>query len=134
MQPARAHTSDGKSRPNVQPLAAPTLPPTYYTIGEGARVAALRGMGTTLNSQLTYWASVTTPCKVVDQSAAYAHNNTVQNINAIITTMNAACTEFSILTTAGQRMPLFVSLDYNAFVPALNAIRAQLAAMQTAKP
>jgi hypothetical protein len=131
---ARAHTSDGQERSNVEPRAAPTLPPARYTIGEGARVGVLNTFATTLNSQLTYWASATPPCSVLDRSASYGIGHGTARINAIISTMAAACTEFSILTTAGQRMTPFVSLDYNGFTSAINAIRAQLAAMQTAKP
>jgi hypothetical protein len=127
-------TSDGQERANVQPRAAPTLPAAYGTIGEGARVGVLNDFGTMLNNQLTYWASVTPPCAVLDRRAAYGIGHGVMRINAIIATMNAACAEFSILTGAGAQMKQYVWLDYNGFVPAINAIRAQLSAMQTAKP
>jgi hypothetical protein len=131
---AKAHTSDGQERSNAEPRAAPTLPPARYTIGEGARVGVLNDFATTLNAQLTYWASATAPCPVLDRSATYGLGHGTTRLNAIISTMAAACTEFSILTTAGQRMTPYGSLDYNGFTPAINAIRAQLAAMQAAKP
>lgn len=138
MQPPKphttVHTSDGKSRPNVEPRAAPPLPPAYYNVGEGARVGILNMYATMLNAQLDYWAGTTPHTLVVDLSGAYSHNNACGNINRIIATMNAACTEHSILTTAGQRMLPYISLGYNGFVPAIKAIRAQLTAMQTALP
>lgn len=136
-QRPRAHTSDGEARPNVPvvtPLAAPALPPSYYTIGENARVGVLNTYATMLNAQLTYWAAVISPCPVISPAAGYPHSNVTQRVNDIIRTMAAACSEFSILTGAGQQMQPYISLDYNGFVPAMMAIRAQLSAMQTAKP
>jgi hypothetical protein len=130
----RPFTSDGQERSNAQPRAAPALPASYSSIGESARVGVLNDFGTMLNGQLTYWTSVTTPCKVIDRSAAYSNNDVVRRINDIINTMAAACTEFSILGGAGQQMKPFTSLDYNAFTTVMNAIRAQLSAMQTAHP
>jgi hypothetical protein len=131
---AKVHTSDGKERPNAQPMVAPTLPAAYFTIGESARVGVLNDYGRTVNDQLIHWASVTPPCRVIDRSAAYSNNDVVANVNAIINTMDAACTEYGILGGVGQRMRPYSSLGYNAFTSVVNAIGAQLAAMQLAKP
>jgi hypothetical protein len=130
----KPYTSDGQERLNAQPRAAPTLPGNYSSIGESARVGVLNDYGKMLNNQLTYWTSATAPCSVIDRSAAYSQNSVVHRINSIINTMAAACTEFSILGGAGQQMKPFTSLDYNAFTTVMAAIRAQLSAMQTAKP
>lgn len=131
------HTSDDEPRPNdpeVTPFSKPSLPPVKVHIGEGARVGAMRDYATTINSQLTYWSSATVATPVLAQGAAYDHGSLTKNVNAIINTMNASCTEFGILTGVGQRMKTYVNLDYGAFTSVMNAINAQLAAMQTAKP
>jgi hypothetical protein len=127
-------TSDGQDRPNVEPMVAPAVPPSYFTIGESARVGVLNDFGRVVNDQLVHWAATTPPCTVIDRSAAYSNNDVVSRVNDIINTMAASCAEFGILTAAGEQMTPYTSLDYNAFTSVMNAIGAQLTAMQQAKP
>lgn len=106
----KVHTSDGQPRPNVEPLAAiPTLP-IYFTIGEGARVGVLFALGTALKN-----AGAST-LNVISQGSSYPHSNVTQRINDLIAAAN------SLGVT--PPLPSYLSLDYNGFVPAINAISA----------
>ena len=117
----------------VTPLAQQT-PKTYSSIGHNAKVAAIVDAQTNLNAWMTHWASITTPVVIMAQNASPPDLHLVRRINDTINTMNAVCTEFTLLTGAGARMKNYISVDRSSFASVMNAINGQLQAMATAKP
>jgi len=109
-----SYTSDGLPRPNIEAAMgvlavagiAPTTPiPT--SIGLSARVSVLNTLGLAVVAA----GGTMTP---ISQWAAYDNSSMCQNINAISAELNTM--------GATPPLPIYTSIDYNAFTSIVNNI------------
>jgi hypothetical protein len=107
-------TSDGIARSNIAMFAMnyPTIP---TSIGLSARVGVLVDVG---NAVVAGGAN---NLQVMSRAAAYDNSSVTQRINDISAALNTL--------GASPPLPIYSSLDYNAFTSVMNNIVAKMASM-----